>query len=143
MTPSSAPISSAAFISPRLRRLEDVTWPILEKFLPFLFSKLCIVFYYRCLKICSPLLAGLCSPPPPLVFRHRRASSLSNKMSPHKMNKRKRLRLYQTSYQALCFERGHRKKREKLFITYTLLCSVSRSVCCHQLFPFLRNAVNI
>lgn len=71
--------------------LEDVTWPILEKFLPLLFSKPCIVFYYRCLKIFfSSLVIALSF----FVFFslplscRQRALSLSNKMSPHKMNKR-------------------------------------------------------
>lgn len=109
--------------------LEDVTWPILEKFLSSLFSKPCIVFYYRCLKIFL-LCFFFLSPP---LCHHHGVLSLSNKMSPHKMNKSKRIRVYQTSYQTFCFEQGH----QKLFTTCCVLCSVSRSFCSHQLFLLL------
>lgn len=85
--------------------LEDVTWPILEKFHPLLFSKLCIVFYYRCLNI---FFLSLFLSPPFFVSAPKEPPSLSNKMSPHKMNQHKWLRVYQTSYQTLCFEqRAH------------------------------------
>lgn len=53
-----------------LRCPEDVTWPTPEKFLPFLFSKMAIVFYYRCLKIallsCHGSVFFFPTPPPSL-----------------------------------------------------------------------------
>lgn len=130
------PISSAPRLelsSRCLRCPEDVTWPTPEKFLPFLFSKTAIVFYYRCLKIallsCHGSVFFFPTPPPPSPLHPsllQTATSLSNKMSPHKM-KSKRLRVYQTSYQALGVEPGSHRK---LLTTITLLHALSAPISC-------------
>lgn len=86
---------------------------------PFTVFKTVHCVLLQVLKDFSPLLSWPCfffsffSPP---LSRRQTALSLSNKMSPHKMNKSKRLRVYQTSYQALRFEQRHQKKKQ-LFIT--------------------------
>lgn len=98
-----------------LRRPEDVTWPTPGKFLPWLFSKPCFVFYSRCLQIALPswhgsvVLPPLCSKQP----------ALSNKMSPHKMNRSGRLGVFQTSCRTLGVEQGSQRNDwlQKLCLT--------------------------
>lgn len=132
VTPPQTPISSASLelSSACLGCLEDVTWPTLEKFLPRLFSKPCIVFYYRCLKIVLLSCHGSVFFFFSCLSCRQTALPSSNKMSPHKMNKSERRRVYQTSHQALCFEPGTRKNTEKLFTTYALRHAPSAPISC-------------
>lgn len=82
----------------------DVTWPTAEN------SSLCCFQTVLCvlpqvLKDRSPLLSWFC-----LAFTPAsKQPALSNKMSPHKMNRSRRLRGYRTSYQKLRVEQGSQK----------------------------------
>lgn len=111
------------------------------------FSKPCIVSHYRCLKLgfcfVFPLfLSRLFIPSPPLrprLSRRQRAPSLSNKMSPHKMNK-SGLGVYQTSYRGLSLAQG---RQQKLFTNarcVTLRHAASRCARCVTL-PSLLSAL--
>lgn len=97
--------------------LEDVTWPTAGKhscLSPS--SKACIVFCYRCLKIAAPPLS--------CFYFSRRVSqppSLSNKMSPHKMNNKslEARRVSDFLSGADVLNSGLREReREKLFVTW-------------------------
>lgn len=115
------------------------TWlgPFCKHSCLFLFSKPCIVFDYRCLKIffllncCHGSVVFFFSLP---LCRHRRALFLSNKMSPHKMSKCQNLDVYQTSYQV---NEGNNKK-----YSVCVVLSVMQRLL-PSLFPFLRNTLSI
>lgn len=129
LTPQPLPAAPCFLRSLQLSSLclgcqNDVTWPTAGKhscLSPS--SKACIVFCYRCLKIAAPPLS--------CFYFSRRVSqppSLSNKMSPHKMNNKsleaRRVSDFLSGADVL---NSGLRERERETVCY--MASPSRSVC--------------